>query len=386
MPPDAPEVIGPLVIGPVAHGGHCVARWDGQVIFVRHGLPGETVSVRITERRSSYLRADVVTVWDAAPGRADPPCPISGVCGGCDWQHVALDVQRDLKTAVVAEQLEHLAGVAWDGHVRPAPSDVDGTGLGRRTRMRYVADADGHTALRVHRSHDLVAVPDGGCPVAHPDQPQVWDRTWTPGAEIAVSGRDGQAAVLVDGRVVEGQPTLVERARGLDYRVAADGFWQVHPDAPDVLVDRVLRGAGDLAGRRAFDLYCGVGLFAGALVAGGAQVWGVESSRSAIALARRNVPGARFTAGRVDAVLRRLPSRTDLVVLDPPRTGAGAAVVDQVASRRPGRIVYVACDPAALARDLARFDRLGYVAVEISAHDLFCMTHHVECVAVLEPV
>jgi tRNA/tmRNA/rRNA uracil-C5-methylase (TrmA/RlmC/RlmD family) len=164
----------------------------------------------------------------------------------------------------------------------------------------------------------------------------------------------------------------------------------VHPAAATVLVDAVLAGLAPQPGERAFDLYCGVGLFAGALVDAGAQVWGLESGRAAVAAARRNLADAghraRFTAEDVERALPRLPEDVDLVVLDPPRSGAGKQVVREIIRRRPRAIAYVACDPAALARDLAVAAQHGYAATSIRGFDLFPMTQHVECVAILEPV
>ncbi|SDE37192.1 tRNA/tmRNA/rRNA uracil-C5-methylase, TrmA/RlmC/RlmD family [Auraticoccus monumenti] len=377
-------------MGAVAHGGHCVARHEGRVVFVRHTLPGELVTVRVTDTgHDRFWRGDAVEVHEAAPERTEAPCPVSGPgrCGGCDFQHVSLDGQRALKTAVVAEQLQRLAGLSWDGAVEAAPGDVGG--LGWRTRMRYHADDDGVLALRRHRDHALQPVPAQGCPISDPrGRPE---RTgWTRGAvvETAVDSA-GTRTTLVDGDRVEGPALLHQEVDGSSLAVAADGFWQVHPGAAATLVEAVLEGLEPQPGERAFDLYCGVGLFAVALARRGLQVWGVESSRSAVAHARRNLEavgaeGSRATAGRVAQVLRRMPGRTDLVVLDPPRTGAGPEVVRAVLARRPRRIAYVACDPAALARDLRTAVDGGYELVSLRGFDLFPMTHHVECVAVLE--
>ncbi len=167
----------------------------------------------------------------------------------------------------------------------------------------------------------------------------------------------------------------------------AAGFWQVHPGAADALVAAVLDGLRPQPEERAFDLYCGVGLFAGALADAGCRVWGVEYSQSALAHARRNLADVadrvRFSSARVEKALAGLPGTVDLVVLDPPRTGAGRAVVRAVTARGPRAIAYVACDPAALARDLATAAAEGYQPAEIRAFDLFPMTHHVECVAIL---
>jgi tRNA/tmRNA/rRNA uracil-C5-methylase (TrmA/RlmC/RlmD family) len=394
-------------VGPVAHGGHCVARLDvgdggpGRVVFVRHALPGERVLLRLTDTsHARFWRADAVEVLRASPERVVPRCPVAGpgLCGGCDWQHASLPEQRRLKTAVVAEQLQRLAGVTWEDEVEavPVPGSTSDDGLGWRTRMRYHADDDGRAALRVHRSNDLVAVPEAGCPIASPRTAAVTGRSWPHGAEVVAAGTPTGSALVVDRRVVatSGDATadggLTETVRGRTYAVPPGGFWQVHPAAATVLVDAVLAGLVPQSGERAFDLYCGVGLFAGALVDAGAQVWGLESGRAAVAAARRNLADAghraRFTAEDVERALPRLPEDVDLVVLDPPRSGAGKQVVREIIRRRPRAIAYVACDPAALARDLAVAAQHGYAATSIRGFDLFPMTQHVECVAILEPV
>ncbi len=396
------DLVGPVEVGPVAHGGHCVARLPlegepdgaggGRVIFVRHTLPGERVMVRVTDdSHAKFWRGDAVEVLEPSPDRVVPPCPVArpGLCGGCDFQHVDLAAQRRLKTAVVAEQLHRLAGIDWDGEVVgvDTPGTIDG--LGWRTRMRYHVDSEGRAALRAHRSHDLVPLPDGGCPIASPLTPDVTATTWPAGAElVAVAAADGPA-LLVDSRVRRGASAVNEQAAGRRWEVATDGFWQVHPAAADTLVGAVLEGLAPQPGERAFDLYCGVGLFAGALAAAGCRVWGLETGHQAILAARRNLEEfgdrVRLRADRVERGLRTLPPRADLVVLDPPRSGAGKQVVADVLSRAPRAVAYVACDPAALARDLATAARHGYRPTSIAGFDLFPMTQHVECVAILEP-
>ncbi len=388
------ELVGSVEVGPVAHGGHCVARVDGQVVFVRHALPGERVRLRITEVTKRFARADAVAVLDASPHRVTPPCPVAGRCGGCDLQHVAPSFQLEWKRRVLAEQLQRLAGIAWDGVVEPIEPL-----LGSRCRMRFVTTADGRLGLRAHRSHEVVPVPGGGCPLAEPAMPSDargvglaaasgpaeasagTDRAPSGGTEVlGVVSREG-------GRLFPpGTDATVTHAVGdRVFSVAADGFWQAHRSAPAVLTAAVLDGLRPQPGERAFDLYCGVGVFAGALIDAGCRVWGVEGNRAAIDLARANVPRARFQAGTVDRTLSRLPGRADLVVLDPPRTGAGRAVMDAVARLRPRAVAYVACDPAALARDLGFARERGLEASSIRAFDLFGMTQHLEAVAILHP-
>jgi len=163
--------VGQLVeveIGPVAHGGFCVARDEGRVVFVRHTLPGERVRAVVTEGGSEdrFLRADAVEVLRAAADRVEPVCRHAGPggCGGCDWQHVDLDAQRRLKGAVVAEQLRRLAGTDREVEVRPVPGDAGG--LGWRTRVEFAVDAAGRAGLRRHRAHEVIPVTE--CPIADP--------------------------------------------------------------------------------------------------------------------------------------------------------------------------------------------------------------------------
>ncbi|HET8983105.1 MAG TPA: TRAM domain-containing protein, partial [Pedococcus sp.] len=154
-------------VGPVAHGGHCVARHEGRVVFVRHTLPGERVRVRITEAKTGqrFVRGDAVEVLAASGHRVTPPCPYAGpgLCGGCDFQHVALPEQRALKAAVVREQFARLAGIDVAVDVEPVPGDTDG--LGWRTRVEFAVADDGTPGLRRHRSHDVLPVAD--CLIAH---------------------------------------------------------------------------------------------------------------------------------------------------------------------------------------------------------------------------
>jgi tRNA/tmRNA/rRNA uracil-C5-methylase (TrmA/RlmC/RlmD family) len=394
-------------VGPVAHGGHFVVRHEGRVVFVRHALTGEQVDVRITEVNRRFARGDAVAVHRPSPHRVVPPCPIAGRCGGCDFQHVEPAHARELKRRVVAELLGHLAGYEFPGEVeevQPAP-------LGWRRRMRYTLDDAGRPGLRAYRSSEVVPLPDGGCRIADPGIADPLPDPSRPGGQLlGVAAADGVVWLTADGRSAEvagkgsvpvfdqvaengdrplfrqvGSRSVTERVGELSFQVAADGFWQAHAAAPDVLVGRMLAGLQPKVGEVALDLYCGVGLFAAALVAAGASVWGVEGDRRAVELAAANVPQATFVAGDVARRVSRLPERADLVVLDPPRTGAGADVIAAVARRRPRAIAYVACDPAALGRDLRTAGELGYHATSVTAHDLFPMTHHVECVAILEP-
>ena len=387
-------------VGPVAHGGHCVARLDGRVVFVRHALPGERVRVTITEGDddSRFLRGDAVEVLDASPQRVEPPCPYAGPgrCGGCDFQHADLAYQRQLKAEVVREQFQRLAHLEVEVTVEALPGDD--SGLRWRSRVEFAVDVDGRAGLRQHRSHAILPVAD--CLIA--DQriidSGVLDTVWTGCTGVDAVAADQPAdAVLValpDGR----SATVVQRVEtpewSGEFRIGARGFWQVHPGAAPTFVAHVLETLRPEAGEKVLDLYAGAGLFAAALadaVGPSGSVLAVEGHRPAVVDGMRNTASRRqveWRHGRVDRVVRplvRQQIRTDLVVLDPPRTGAGRDVTRDIAALRPRGIAYVACDPAALARDVAYLGSAGYRLETLRAFDAFPMTHHVECIAVLVP-
>lgn len=405
-----------LEVGPVAHGGHCVARHEGRVVFVRHTLPGERVRARMTDARETakFWRADAVEVLQASPDRVPSAWPEAGPggVGGGELAHVALPAQRAWKAAVVEEQLRRLAKLDRAVEVQAAPGDDERGGLRTRTRIALVADADGRAGMRGFRSHELHALTSMPLASEAIEALDLFGRRWSPGAAVeAVAPADGDTPlVLVDGAPFDlrrGKPDprpnarssvrerLVLDGRAYDYRVAAAGFWQVHREAPAVLARAVLAGVGDVGGAAVLDLYSGAGLFTVPLadaVGESGEVVSVEGDARAVRDARRNVhdrPHVELHAGDVARVLTGRQDadsdvvHADVVVLDPPRTGAGRRVVEGIAALRPERVVYVACDPAALARDVALLGDAGYGLADLQAFDLFPMTHHVEAVAVL---
>jgi tRNA/tmRNA/rRNA uracil-C5-methylase (TrmA/RlmC/RlmD family) len=433
-----------LEVGEAAQGGWCVAREpSGRVVLVRHALPGERVLAQVTEETARFARADAVQVLAASPDRVEPRCPHAhpGGCGGCDWQHASLAAQRRLKSTVISQQLRRIAGLDREVTVEPLPGAPDG--LGWRTRVRFAVGPGGTAGLRKHRSHEVVDV--GHCPIAHPlvDQAGVTGRPWpgagsvqvvsapgtgqralvvTPLSRGAPGGRppgpaqaarqpapgggagryaewaeQGTDPVLAAGRggrltALRGGPFLQQAAAGRTWRVSAGVFWQVHPAAADALTEAVRRALAPREGDVALDLYCGAGLFAGLLAAEvgpSGTVIGIESDQAAVRDARHNLratPWARVHRGDVAEVLGRADwARASIAVLDPPRAGAGRAVLDQLLA--PGtslaRVGYVSCDPATLARDIGTFRQAGWQLGELRAFDAFPMTHHVECVATL---
>ncbi|MEV5710611.1 class I SAM-dependent RNA methyltransferase [Actinoallomurus sp. NPDC052274] len=406
-----------LQIGAVANGGWCVARHEGRVVFVRHTLPGERVRARVTQETKNFLRADAVEILEPSPDRVQAPCPFAGPgrCGGCDWQHASLPAQRRLKAEVVKEQLSRLAGIDRDVVVEEVPGAPDG--LGWRTRVQFAVRRDGVIGLRKHRSHQIEPIDE--CLIAHPQVEAlgIERKRWSgatgveaiasaaTGDRLAVLSSRGRARVprmdapvrLVSGKREEKPPFVREEAAGRLWQVSGSGFWQVHPGAAETLAAAVLDALEPRKGDIAVDLYCGAGLFAGVLgeaIGPDGLVVGIESEGQAVRDARfnlRDLPHVSVERGEVEKVIdeiqfgrgRSTLRQADLVVLDPPRAGAGRDVVKRVAELAGRRVAYVSCDPATLARDLAFFSEYGWTLSALRAFDAFPMTQHVECVATL---
>ena len=432
-----------LDIGPVAHGGHCVARISsgpdaGRVVFVRHALPGERVRALITSRGKVW-RADAVAVLaNPSEYRVPSPWPAAGPggVGGGELAHVSIAGQRRWKAAVIAEQLQRLAGIATkeispELDVNPrtlqptsgqlASGDIVetlGHENGYRTRVELVTDANGNVGMSKPRSNDIMPIKE--MPLATPalqeflTKQNVWQTTWPANARITAivpanaTADDGillvnqepwlNGAKLAATAKTEVIEQLNYGTKNYQYQVNANGFWQVHEKAPQWLVETVLAAANLQQGQRVFDLYSGAGLFTLPIadaVGSEGKVIAIEGDKTAAHYAKLNAkkyPQITVKPGDVLKTLCQIQSgasgnaitNADVVVLDPPRVGAGKQIVTQIAALAPNRVVYVACDPAALARDIGYFQDLGYKLTALKAADLFPMTHHVECVATLE--
>nr|WP_231369855.1 TRAM domain-containing protein [Arthrobacter sp. 135MFCol5.1] len=436
-----------LDVGPVAHGGHCVARHEGRVVFVRHAIPGEKVRVRLTDAgdHAKFWRADAVEILEASPDRVEhfwhladsarawghghPPV------GGAEFGHITLARQRQLKADVLAEQLTRLAGVdpapsVWAGSVEAVgEAHDDGSGLGWRTRASFSVTPGGKLGMHAHRSGHIVPVRDMPLATEAVNALRLWelDLQGIERVEVAAPANGSRPLVLLapapgtkdkrlraiaaglpaevsvaafdpvsgDATQVRGRTWVQETAAGHDYRVSGAGFWQIHRDAPGTLVGAVtefLSGGGFLhPGAVVADLYAGAGLFTAALadaVGETGSVLSVEGAPGSSRDARKNLhsaPQVEVVQGRVERVLRQKPRNFDALVLDPPRAGAGKAVVGQLIASQPRAIAYVSCDPASFARDLGYFRRSGWELAGLRAFDLYPHTHHLETVALLAP-
>ena len=443
-------------IGPVAHGGHCVARHEGRVVFVRHGIPGEKVRVRLTESGpdAKFWRGDVVEVLEASPDRVEHFWDLADSArswshrhppvGGAELGHISLGRQRSLKAEVLAEQLSRLAGVEGpvtvealeegltvEGAVEAVGESGTGAtaGLAWRTRAGFAVTPAGKLGMHAHRSDTVLPVREMPLASDAINALRLWDidLQGIERVEVAAPANGSRPLVLlvpaagtrakrlsavlaqlpedvsvasfdpVKGEVLRlrGRTYVQETASGHDYRVTGDGFWQIHRDGPDTLVGAVtgfLQDGGFLEpGAAVADLYAGAGLFSAPLadaVGVTGSVLSVEGSPGTSRDARKNLHGAtqvEIVQGRVDRVLREKARTFDAILLDPPRAGAGKAVVNQLVGAGPRAVAYVSCDPASFARDVGYFQQSGWELAGLRAFDLYPHTHHMETVALLTP-
>lgn len=427
-------------VGPIAHGGHFVARHEGRVIFVRHGIPGEKVRIRLTDSGDSsrFWRADVVEVLEASPDRVPHFWKLadslgtwrhgSPPVGGAELGHISLQRQRNLKAEVLSEQLRRLAGLGLATEVEGVGSNDD-DGLGWRTRASFAVTSKGRLGMHAHRSDVVVPVREMPLALAGINELKLWDIDLSGIArvEVAVPANGSRPLILLapeektspkrlhsilsqlphevsvasfdptKGQVLQlrGRTWVQESAAGHEYRVTGEGFWQIHKDAPDTLVNAVtdyLSGGGYLQpGSAVADLYAGAGLFTAPLadaVGVTGSVLSVEGSPGTSRDARKNLhgqPQVEIVQGRVERVLHQRARNFDSLLLDPPRAGAGKAVVNQLMASGPRAIAYVSCDPASFARDLGYFQQGGWRLESLRAFDLYPNTHHLETVGLIVP-
>ena len=406
-----------------ADQGRCVGHIDGRVVFVRFALPGELVRVVLDEphdREDRFWTGEVTEVLEASEDRVEPVWPLAGPLamgggvGGADLVHVSLPGQLKWKSMSIAEQMRRLGHVDVDVPIEHMPEDEAEQGLHWRTRIEMIADENGRPSMRRRGTH--VRVPIDTMPLASrallnvAEKEHVWDGGFTPGSQIRLSVPEprGNAkiadnyAVLVDGEVTAGNRELTEKVtvcgREFEYGVDAGGFWQMHRHAPIALTGHVMSLVhGELDGAASaclWDLYSGSGLFTlplATLSAGRTRMLSVEGGKTAVKHAQRNLRAIHL--GNVDArvgdVAKTLANvrndlaKPDIVVLDPPRAGARAKVCRQIAESGARSVVYIACDPASLARDTATLASLGYDLADIRAFDIYPTTHHVETVVLL---
>ncbi len=373
-------------IGPIAHGGHFIARHKGQVIFVRYGITGEEAVVEITSTSSKLARGDAIEIIKASEDRVVPPCKyaVPGGCGGCDFQHIEISAQLELKRSVIREQFSRLGRIEIDLDVLPVEPT---NGLHWRTRMDFAISKNGKPGLYSARSKEVTEIDKCLIAVEAINDPTMFARNWKgeDRLEVAVSS-SGEKNVSRGGRSISGPTQLHEVVGEHTYQISPTSFWQSHSAAPQTLTKLVMDLMALRPGDQVCDLYGGVGLFTAPMaedVGDIGKVHLIESSHRATQDALKIFEKMKNVVVHSGRVEQKLPliNRVDVILLDPPRTGAGEMVIKQMLAKKPRTIVYVSCDPASMARDARALEEGGYHLNHIVGFDLFPMTQHVECVA-----
>ncbi len=420
-----------LTIEKLVYGGEGLARLpDGKAVFVPFVLPGEEVSATLAREKSSFARAKADEVLKPAPTRIQPKCPYFGNCGGCHYQHTLYNAQLEIKRSILRETLLRNAKFEWKGEIKTHSAEP--WNYRNRTRVKVHGGDGADFALGYHRlaSHDLLPV--RSCPISSPLVNRVIQLLWEMGEKGLVPGGINEieffadhadAKMIIEVHHVAGVKADEVRAFAADlqkrvaeikgvaifaqpqrgsgqlpqlketmgtaslqyqvgdkaFRVSAGAFFQTNRFLVRDLAQIV---ASDFFGRIALDLYAGVGLFANHLARRFDQVFAVESSPASAAdlkaNALRNVVPVKTTVEQF--LPRSLNMNPDVVVVDPPRSGLGARVTQLLGALRVKRIVYVACDPATLARDVRTFLDFGYQVEAVHLIDLFPQTFHLESV------
>jgi 23S rRNA (uracil1939-C5)-methyltransferase len=381
----------------LVYGGDGLARLDGRVVFTPFVLPGERILARAEQEKPGLVRARTVEVLEAAPHRVAAPCPVYGRCGGCHYQHAPYDFQLVSKRAILVEAIERLGKITPPEEIAVVSAEP----YGYRNRVQLHVE-EKRLGYREARSHSLCAV--AACPVGSPKVNQAiaalaqMQRDWRwprfiKSLEVFTDETQVQINVLETDRPVARRffdwcaqqiPGLVEGAldyRG-EFRVSSNSFFQVNRFLIDQLVSIAVEGA---EGDTALDLYAGVGLLSMPLARKFREVTAVESGAGAVRDLQFNAERAGLgnllsVAQTAEEHLAQLAKTPDFVVLDPPRTGLGKAVVARLTELRPRQITIVACDPATLSRDLAGLVTAGYRVDAMTLVDLFPQTYHLETV------
>lgn len=396
-----------ITLHDMAHGGEAVGRLDdGRAVFVAGAIPGERVLVELVEEKKRHARARLVEVLEASPHRVTPPCPYVGACGGCQWQHIAIEHQRELKRQIVIGQLAHLARL--DGAPVEATRAVgDADGFGYRNHVVLSVDDAGRTGYYRPGSREVVAVET--CLVLHPLLREWQERLpvldGVSRLEMRAGTRTGQRIAMTRGRptpetmlassdlgiplVPAGENEITEMIHTEKMRVSSKSFFQVNTQGAEALVELVLEMLEPNDADTVVDAFAGVGLFTVPLARRVGRVLAVERNPAAVRDLRHHAEQVR---GRVHVIatdlersFEQLPKRVDLIVADPPREGLGEDAVRALAALGPRRFVLVACDAASFARDVASLRDAGYELERAVPVDQFPHTYHVEIVALLRP-
>ncbi len=425
-----------VTIQSLAHGGDGVSRLpDGRTVFVPYSCPGDELTITVTEDHGRWTRAQIASIESPSPDRVTPPCPYFGVCGGCNWQHIAYAAQASAKRRTLIDALSRIGGLAAPDVAETIGSPAE---YGYRNKIELTVEPSGGRALGFLKAHTNEVLPIDAC-LLLPKRAAKLPRSLAGAVRfIASRGADGilRASVRVSSRgetavdiwtqpgpfpraaaarvigeavgarnvtrtimrdaerrdisqveVLSGSGAWHETLGADRYVVSSPSFFQVNTAAAVALREQALEMLAPDGTMRVADLYAGAGTFTLPIARAAGEAVAVEASRYALADLRENLDEAGLDAdvvpGDAAYALKDL-GHLDAALIDPPRSGISDKAMRALENARIPKIVYVSCDPATLARDIARLSAVGYSARRFVPVDLFPQTYHLETVALLE--
>ena len=372
-----------LTIEKLVYGGAGLARTDQGVVFVPRTAPGDIVEADIVEKKKDYATGRLIEILEPSPDRQEPYCPNYATAGCCHWQHIRYDRQVAYKDAILRETFRRVGHFDWSNTIERI------TGPDRNYRLRAAFHVTNGT-LGFLRENTNVVVPVGSCASLVPEIND-FIGTVDPGAArevYVISSPEIAASFVLNDGIVQRSGRATVHVNDFQYRVTADTFFQTNRFLLMPMIEEVLLRAGSSPGN-ILDLYAGVGFFSVPLARVAKEVIAIESSRTAVQLAQENARinqtwQLRSFEGHVGATLRSAGLHPNVVILDPPRAGCSVETAYQIARLKPGRIVYVSCNPATFAREAAIFIKEGYELRRVTLVDQFPNTYHIELIASFE--
>ena len=375
-----------LNIGNIANGGHFIGRHNDQIVFVRHSLTGERANVKITAVNSKFAFGDAIEIIKKSRDRVNAPCKYAHPegCGGCDFQHIDPIAQLNLKKIVIQDQFKRIAKI----EINPEIISEDSLkGLNWRTRLNLAISENKKLGLHAHKSNKIIEIDECLIAVEGINKSKIFNEKWENEDNIKISYSSANDINISQlGKNISGPDKLNEVVDDNKYYISPKSFWQSHKNAPEFILEQVLKFANIKEGERVCDLYGGVGLFTlpiSKILGENGEVHLIEVNRVCIDDATElfaDIKNIFIHHGTVEQKLGSI-KKINTIILDPPRNGVSKQVINQMIEKKPQTIIYVSCNPSTLARDTKILIDNNYTLTKIVGLDLFPMTHHVECVA-----
>jgi len=376
----------------IAHLGEAIGKYNGKVVFVPYGIPGETVKARIIKDEGDYLRAEIIEVIEPSFFRENPPCSLFGLCGGCSFQHVSYSYQTKLKEIVVIEQLKRIGGFENPEDFTELTIKAENP-YNYRNRGDFSINREKILGFKMRGTHKFIHV--DYCHIMHEKINKILSilqgktpkrKTHNITIRYGVNTEKWLIQPEIDLTEIDtGQKFYTEKLLGKEFLISAPSFFQVNTYQAEKLVQAVLKYIKS-EDKTIIDAYAGVGTFTVFLAEKAERVIAIEESRSAYKDAQiniKNYDNITYLCQKTEEVLSELKLDTDAIVLDPPRVGCMKEVLQGIAEKNIKKVIYVSCEPSTLARDLKYLKGKGYHLIEIQPVDMFPQTYHIENVALL---